>query len=73
MDNINKNKWNIIFGICGCNYRPGYIEFHIGIFKIIKMPNLGCCIGKENIKGFWFHRECKGFFINLIKCKDKRF
>jgi len=72
MDNINKNKWNIVFGICVSPYALR-IEFHIGIFKIIKMPGFGCCISKENIKGFWFHREFKGFFINLIKCKDKRF
>ena len=66
---INRNKWNIVLGICGSAVRHNCIELHIGIFKITKMPEYGCCIGKENIKGFWWHRDIriKGFFVNFIE------
>jgi len=62
---ININKWNFLIGIVPVYWRKNAFEFHVGLFKITKLPQEGEGIKKENYKGFWIRIPIRDFGISI--------
>ncbi len=51
------NKWRFEFLLFPAWHAQGKMQFTLGFFKILNLPEEGTVIGRDNYKGFWLRKE----------------